>query len=82
MDLLEDWRMASLNFNFVMIHIVHKILIKNCQNYLKDNVFECVFKKYTRLLFTKKNILFFIIYNNGKFKSWRRIHNGRYKKPF
>ena len=52
--------MASLNFNFVMIHIVHKIfvLIKNRQNYLKDNVFECVFKKYTRLLFTKK-IYFF-----------------------
>ena len=43
MDLLEDLRMSVLNFNFVMIHIIHKILvlIKNQLNYLRDNIFEC-----------------------------------------
>ena len=42
MDLLEDLRMSVLNFNFVMIHIIHKILvlIKNQLNYLRDNIFE------------------------------------------
>ena len=36
-----DLRIPFLNFNFVMIHIIHKIsvLIKNHMNYLKDNVF-------------------------------------------
>ena len=39
-----------------MIHIIHKILvlIKNHLNYLKDNIFECFYKKYNRLLFKKK----------------------------
>ena len=42
MDLLEDLRMPLFNFNFVMIHIIHKILIliENHLNYLKDNIFE------------------------------------------
>ena len=53
MDLLEDLRMSLLNFNFVMIHIIHKILvlIKNHLNYPQDNIFEFFFKKYKRLLF-------------------------------
>ena len=53
MDLLEDLRMLLLNFNFVMIHIIHKILvlIKNYMNDLKDNMFECFFKKCNWLLF-------------------------------
>ena len=53
MDLLEDLRMSLLNFNFVMIYTIHKILVllKNHLNYLKDNIFECFFKKYNRLLF-------------------------------
>ena len=61
MDLLEDLRMSLLNFNFVMIYIIHKILvlIKNHLNYPKDNIFKCFFKKYNRLLFFKK-ITFFI----------------------
>ena len=61
MDLLENLRMPLLNFNFAMIHIIHKILvlIKNYLNYLKDNVFECFFKKYNRLLFFKEIIFFF-----------------------
>ena len=53
MDLLEDLRMPLSIFNFVMIYIIHKILvfIKNYLNYLKDNIFECFFKKYNILLF-------------------------------
>ena len=56
MDLLEDLRMSLLNFNFVMIYIIHKILalLKNHLNYLKGNIFECFFKKYNKLLFQKK----------------------------
>ena len=43
MNLLEDLRMSLLNFNFVMIHIIHKtlVLIKSHVNYLQDNIFEC-----------------------------------------
>ena len=42
MDLLED-----LNVNLVMICVIHNILalLKNHPNYLKDNIFKCVFKK-------------------------------------
>ena len=60
MDLLEDLRMSLLNFNFVMIYTIHKILVllKNHLNYLKDNIFECFFKKYNRLLFFLKINLF------------------------
>ena len=48
MDLLED-----LNFNFVMIYIIHKILVLLSYhlNYFKDSIFECFFKEYNRLLF-------------------------------
>ena len=48
------------NFNFVMIHIIRKmlVLLKNHLNYFKDNIFECLSKKYNRLLFFKK-IFFF-----------------------
>ena len=51
MDLLENLRMSLLSSNFVMTHIIYKILvmIKNHLNYLKDNIFECFFKKYNRL---------------------------------
>ena len=67
MDLLEDLRMSLLNFNFVMIYIIYKVLvlIKNHLNYLKDNIFKCFFKKYNRLLF--KNI-FFTTNDDRKFK--------------
>ena len=59
MDLLEDLRMSLPNFNFLMIYIIHKILAlpKNHLNYLKDNIFECFFKKYNRLFFKKKKII-------------------------
>ena len=42
MYFLEDLRMSLLNVNFVMISIIHK----NHLNYLKDNIFECFFRKY------------------------------------
>ena len=52
MGLLEDLRMSLLNFNFVMIQIIDKVLvlIKNHLNHLKDNIFECFLKKHIRLL--------------------------------
>ena len=60
MNLLEDSRMSLLNFNFVMIYIIHKILvlIKNHLNYLKDDIFECFLKKCKSVLFFEKNFFF------------------------
>ena len=54
-------KMSVLNFNFVMVYIIHKslVLLKNYLNYLKDNFFRCFFKKYNRHLFFQK--LFFFI---------------------
>ena len=51
MDLLEDLKMSLLNFNFVMIYIIYKmlVLLKNNLNYLKDSIFECFFKDNYRL---------------------------------
>ena len=34
MDLLKDLKMSLLNFNFIMIYIIHK-MIKNNLNYLR-----------------------------------------------
>ena len=52
MDLSEDLRMPLLNFNFAMIYVIYRILVllKNHLNYLKDNIFDCFFKKYDKLL--------------------------------
>ena len=46
MDLLEDLRISLLNFTFVMINIIIKMLalIKNRLNYLYDTLFEYLFK--------------------------------------
>ena len=51
-----------------MIYTIHKILVllKDYLNYLKDNIFECFFKKCNRLLFFLKKIFFFITYNDEK----------------
>ena len=51
MDLLEDLRMPYLNFNFVMIYIIHKdlVLLKNYLNYLEDSIFQGFLKDYNRL---------------------------------
>ena len=45
MDLLEDLKISLLNFNFVMIYIIHEmlVLIKNDFYYLKNSIFECFF---------------------------------------
>ena len=58
MDLLEDSKMPQefhmiLNFNFIMIYIIHEILImlKNQLNYLKNSIFKCFLKEYNRVLF-------------------------------
>ena len=52
MDLLQDLKISLLNFNFLMIFIIHKmlVLLKNNLNYLKDSFFECFFKQCNRLL--------------------------------
>ena len=53
MNLLEDLKVSLLNFNFVRIYIIQKmlLLVKNHLNYLKDSIFECFLKDYNRLLF-------------------------------
>ena len=42
MELLKDLKISLLNFNFVMIYIIDKVLVvlKNQLNYRKDNIFE------------------------------------------
>ena len=52
--------MSPLNFSFVMTYIIHKMLVlfKNHLNYLKDNIFECLFKKYNKLLYFFKKHFF------------------------
>ena len=71
MDLIEDLKMLHLSFSFAMIYIIHKmlVLLKNHLNYLKDNILECFFIKYNRLLFFLKKLFVFIIYNDEKSKS-------------
>ena len=51
-DLLKDLKISLLNFSFVIIYKIHKmlVLLKNHLNYLKDNIFNSFFKKYNRLL--------------------------------
>ena len=41
-----DLRISLLNFSFVMIHMIRKMLLlfKIQLNYLKDNIIECFFK--------------------------------------
>ena len=55
-----DLRISLLNFNFVMIHIIHEILvlIKNHIKYLKDYIFEFSLKKYF-YFYNKRRLLFF-----------------------
>ena len=46
MDLLENFKMSLLNFDFVITYIIPKLLalLKNHQKYLKDSISECFFK--------------------------------------
>ena len=50
--LIKDLRISLLNFNFVMIDIIHKILvlIENRMNHLEDNIFNFFLKKLTLTL--------------------------------
>ena len=43
MDLLEDLKMLLLNFNFVMIYIIHEmsVLLNSNLNCNKDSIFKC-----------------------------------------
>ena len=45
-------KVSLLNFNFVMIYIIHKmlVLLKNHLNYLKNSIFKCFFKEYRLFL--------------------------------
>ena len=54
--LLEDLRISLFSFSFAMIYIIHKVLvlIKNHQNYLKDNIFECFLRSIKDFYFSKK----------------------------
>ena len=60
MYLLEDLKISLLNFHFVMIYIIYKMLVlfKNHLKDLKGNIFKCFFKKYNRLLFFCKYYFF------------------------
>ena len=71
MDLLEDLTMSLLNFNFIMIYIIHKVLLLliNNLNYLKDIIFKWFLKEYNIPLFFLKKKSFFATYNDRKFKS-------------
>ena len=58
MELLKDLKISLLNFNFVMIYIIDKVLVvlKNQLNYRKDNIFEGFLKNIIDF-FGKKNFL-------------------------
>ena len=45
--------MSLLNFNSVMIYIIHKmlVLLENNLNCLKDSIFKYFFKEYNRHFF-------------------------------
>ena len=82
-DLLQDLKSSRLNFSFVMIYVIDKKLALISifsisivsMNYLKDNIFECFFKKYNILLVFLKKLRFFITYNDGKPKALRKNEN-------
>ena len=65
MALLEYLKMLLLNFDFVMIYIIHKILVllKSCLNYLKE-YFRMHLKEYNKLLLKKNKSQ-----HDGKFKA-------------
>ena len=67
MYLAGNLKMSLLNSSFAMISRVHKmsVLISMFSisivgmNYLKDNIFECFFKRYNRPKFFVKEVKFF-----------------------
>ena len=57
MNLLEDLKMLLLNFNFVMIYIIHEmlVLLKSKLNCNKDGIFKCFLRSIINFYFFKKN---------------------------
>ena len=70
MDLLEDLKMSLLNFSFVKIYIIHRmlVLLKNHLNFLRVVFSNAFLRSIIDFFFKKKIIFFFIPYNNGKSK--------------
>ena len=79
MDLLEDLKMALLNFNLVMIYIIHKmlVLLKNHQNYSKESISECFFKEHNIIFFSNKLLTQHIIMESLSFDEENMIKNIR-----
>ena len=50
-----DLKISLLNFNFVIIYIIHKmlVLLKNHPNYLEDNTFKCFLRSIIEFYFSK-----------------------------
>ena len=80
MGLLKDLKISFLNFSFVMIYIIHKmlVLLKNHLNYFKkiflNSFLRSIIEFYFFLLFL------FTTYNDGKSKALKKRHTERYKK--
>ena len=72
MDLLKDLKISFLNFSFVMIYIIHKmlVLLKNHLNYFKkifsNSFLRSIIEFYFFLLFL------FTTYNDGKSKALKK----------
>ena len=68
MDLLENLGMSLLNFNFVMIYVIHKILVllKNHLNYFKSSIYECFSKTIIDFYLFYRKAISSTIYNVGK----------------
>ena len=80
MDLLKDLKMSLLNFNFFMIHIIHKkdywlkITWITLKIVLLNAFLRSIFYFLRRLYNFFKKLIIFPIYD-GTFKAWRRTHN-------
>ena len=50
---ITRFKNVTFEFSFAMVYIIHKMLVlpKNYLNYLKDSLFEWLFKEYNKLLF-------------------------------
>ena len=68
MDLLENLGMSLLNFNFVMIYVIHKmlVLLKNHLNYFKSSIYECFSKTIIDFYLFYRKAISSTIYNVGK----------------
>ena len=71
MDLLEDLKMSFLNFSFVMVYIIYKMLAlrKNGLNFFKGDILECFFKGATKLNFMLYSHVVIILFRTGLYKS-------------